>query len=409
MDQEKKTTQYPELAEETYQTGRTQPPKSHGGLIAMLVGLVILLCGLTSALSLLNIRMFWELNAPVKKSDISLSFTRDTVPAATIPEPAEASPMATPPSLQMILETMPQETPVTEPISSEGLPTEEPAPVWEKEFPLQMVSEKIAGSIARVECELEEGPRTVTGFVIAPNGYLLAESAPLAEAMSIRVHLADQRSMDAVLIGKDEQLGVAVLHVQATDLCPVSFCDTSALEAGDQVAAFPSGDVAEVVQQLPGLLQTDVSANIGEPLLNRFGQVVGISAGRMGMPQELSEALGFAIPTSALKERVEAIIREYEPEEDPSLGLIAEAIPLFYQLYYELPEGLYITSVDGASDAFLKGITTGDILISINGQSLDELSDLTDLIQDFAPGDTVSLVVYRSGERYELNIQLGEE
>lgn len=68
MDQEKKTTQYPEPEEETYQTGRTQPPKSHGGVFALLVGLVILLCGVTSALSLLNIRMFWELKTPEKKA-----------------------------------------------------------------------------------------------------------------------------------------------------------------------------------------------------------------------------------------------------------------------------------------------------------------------------------------------------
>lgn len=413
MDQEKKTTQYPESVEETYQTGRTQPPKSHGGVFALLVGLVILLCGVTSALSLLNIRMFWELKTPEKKaSEITLSFTRDTVPASTVPAPTSPEPAATPPSLQMILETMPRETLLpepTEPVLPEELPPGETVPVLETVFPLEQVSEKIAGSLASIECVREDGTRFATGIVIAPNGYLLTECAPLTDASCIRVHLADQRCMDAVLIGKDEQMGVAVLHVPATDLCPVAFCDAAALAVGDQVAAFPSGSVAEVVQQLPGLLQTNVSAAAGEPLLNCFGQVVGISAGQMGMSQELSEALGFVIPTSALKERVEAIIRDYEPEEDPSLGLIAEAIPLFYQLYYELPEGLYITSVDDASDAFLKGISTGDILLSINGQPLDELNDLTQLIQDFSPGDTVSLVVYRSGEHYELNIQLGEE
>lgn len=414
MDQENRITEYPAPTEETYQTGRTQPPKSHGGLIAMLLGLVILLCGVTSALSLMNIRMFWELKFPEQKAgEISLSFTRESEPVVSMKEPEGNTPAATAPSLQLELETVPPETlpPPAEEVrdaEEEPVPTE-PIPTQPAEFPLEQVAEKAMGAMAQVSCGTAEGSTAASGIVIAPNGYVLVESDAVNNAKTIQVQLKGREVLEAVLIGKDDKLGLAVLHVPATDLPALSFCDAEGLCEGEQLAAIPSGRLAQLMHRLPGLLQTDLSVSAGEPLLNRHGQVVGISVGNMGMPQQITDAIGFAVPSSALKESVERIIREYKPEEDPSLGVIAEAIPLFYQLYYELPDGFYITAVDDASDAFLKGITIGDILVSINGQSLDEITDLTQLLETYKPGDTVSLVVYRSGKNYELNIILGEE
>ena len=411
MEQEKITTEYPEPVEQTYQTGsHPQPPKSYGGLVAMLFGVVILLCGLTTALSVMNIRMFWELNDPVKQvSEIGLSFSRETPPVATAPVPVFREPECTPPEASLVIETMPSVAmaPPEEWEAPAEPMTLEPEVI--PEFPLEAVAQKAAASMARVEFLLPEGSRTQHATILTTNGYLLADSTFLEDAEKILVHLADQRSLEATLIGQDDRLSLAVLHVPAEDLIPATLCDGGRLADGDQVAAFPSGKVANVVQQLPGLLQTDVSVGAGEPLLNRFGQVVGVSVGPLGLSQELTESLGFAVPCTTLKETVETIIRSYEPEEDPSLGVNLEDIPLFYQLYYELPQGLYITGVDNASDAFLKGISAGDILVSINGKALESISDIPALIQEFSPGDTVNLVVYRSGEHYELNITLGEE
>lgn len=415
MDQQKKTNEYLAEAEETYQTGTTQPPKSHGGLIAMLFGLVILLCGLTTALSLMNIRMFWQLNAPEQSSkEIALSFTRDTAPAVTVPQPTPVAPAVTQPDLELVLDTVPQDI-LPEPPQESELALQEPSnqalepePVV-PEFPLEDVRSCLQPSLVKVTCTLSEETFQGTGLVLSSDGYLLTGSAGLEDTAVIQVRLANDRQLDALLIGKDELTGLAVLQVQATDLIPAAFCDSACLTEGQQIAALPSGNVSEVVHVLPGLLQTNTSTAAGEPLVNAFGQVVAVSAGSSGMPQDLSQALGFAIPSSSVKEVAERLIREYEPEEDASLGMIGQAIPLFYQLYYELPEGFYITSVDGASDAFLKGISIGDILISINGQSLESITDLSEAVGDFKPGDSVSVVVYRSGQHYELIITLGEE
>ena len=93
----------------------------------------------------------------------------------------------------------------------------------------------------------------------------------------------------------------------------------------------------------------------------------------------------------------------------PTLGLEGETLSLFYQHYYRLPEGLYITSVASDSDAAAKGIERGDILTSINGKRITTAEELSSLLYGCHVGDVVTAVVYRGGYQYELRLTVTED
>ena len=92
----------------------------------------------------------------------------------------------------------------------------------------------------------------------------------------------------------------------------------------------------------------------------------------------------------------------------PTLGLEGEALSTFYQHYYRLPAGLYITYVVPGSDAQAKGIEDGDILLSVNNQRITTMEELKAILFDREVGENVEAIIYRGGERYRVELTLGE-
>ena len=92
----------------------------------------------------------------------------------------------------------------------------------------------------------------------------------------------------------------------------------------------------------------------------------------------------------------------------PSLGVETVVLDLQDQLYFNLPNGLYITGVDEASNAWAVGIRPRDILLSVNGQGVTSQEELRIALSDFAVGDSVNVVIYRSGRQLTADILLQE-
>jgi serine protease Do len=161
------------------------------------------------------------------------------------------------------------------------------------------------------------------------------------------------------------------------------------------------------------LLQTNAalnSGNSGGPLINRYGQVIGINT--MKMSSSLSsatvEGLGFAIPSATVQEIANQLILQGYVSGRPSLGITGEAVSSFDQLYYRLPYGLQITAVADGSCAQNSGLKVGDIVLSIDGVSVTDNSSLRTILYNYEPGDEVTVVIYRSGRRYTGTIVLDE-
>ena len=223
-----------------------------------------------------------------------------------------------------------------------------------------------------------------------------------------------------------------MLYIAAKDLIAAEFGDSSALRVGDTVAAIgdPLGvdlrgtmtdgivsainrDVTLAGRTLT-LIQTNAalnSGNSGGPLINCYGQVVGINTMKIGTFANASgvEGLGFAIPSTTVKEIVDQIISQGYVSGRPTMGLKGESLSAFYQHYYRLPSGLFITELLPGSPAADAGVQPGDILMAIDGMRIYTAEDLTKTLYNYNVGDTVEAILYSGGKQKSVTLTLTED
>ena len=404
----------------TYQTGSTQPPKSHGGLIAVLLVMVIFLCGVVTIMTVMNIRLVRQLegNTPDSSSPVSFiapdSTTPSTAPEETTQEPSDISRSEDDP--QFSLHTSPT-----------GVPN-----VPQKGgLSLQEIYENTIHSVVSISCTARYGTSTGTGVILTADGYVVTNAHVIANAMAVRVTLQDKRSFDASLVGYDEVTDLAVLKISAENLSPAVLGDSAVLRVGDTVVAIgdplgialsgsmTDGIVSAINRDITvdgrtmTLIQTNAalnSGNSGGPLINCYGQVVGINTMKIGDQMSTAgvEGLGFAIPSSTVKDIVTQLISQGYVSGRPTLGIKGEGITSFYQLYFNLPNGLRITEISPDSNAAKQGVEIGDILLAINGVRVNTQEALEAVIYGCEVGDTVEVTIYRSGRQITVTLTVQE-
>ena len=408
-----------------YETGRTRPPKSHNGLIAILLVVVIFLSGLVSFLGVLNVKLFAQLKAMPQEEDKSVSFVSDQ----------EHSPLA--PELTDPTESVPAEMTLAEADPDTFLLNPSPDSVpnipQEQGMSLQAIYEKSIGSVVSISCAGygHNAGSTGTGVVMTSSGYLITNAHVVEGAREITAILSDERQFPAKLVGADAISDLAVLRIEADGLIPAEFGDSTALRVGDSVVAIgdplgielrgtmTNGIVSAINRDLNTggrtltLIQTNAalnSGNSGGPLINCYGQVIGINTLKIGVftSDSGAEGLGFAIPSTTVKEIADQLISQGYVSGRPALGITGESVSNFYQFYYNLPAGLYITDLDAESDAAAKGIEAGDILISIDQNRIYSQEQLATAISGKEVGDQVRVVIFRSGRQYTVDITLHE-
>lgn len=402
-----------------YGTGRTDPPKSRGGLVALMLILVIFLCGVITVLGILNVKLFHQLRVQEEK-ELAMSFSNaETVPEETLPPIVETEPDSArvPQGASLDLHSAP--------VGVENIPTE-------GGLSLQEIYARNIPSVVSISCTLSNGTSSGTGVVLTENGYLVTNAHVVDGAVAISVRLTDEREFTAQLVGRDEVSDLAVLRIPAEDLAPAQFGDSSTLRVGDTVVAigdplgvefrgtFTNGIISGIDRDVDvdgrtmTLIQTNAalnSGNSGGPLINCYGQVIGINTMKIGAFTDKAgvEGLGFAIPSATVKTIVDQLIAQGYVSGRPTLGITGEALSNFYQHYYRLPAGLYITKVAKGSDAAAKGIEDGDLLLSINGTPITTMEELKSAIYQYEVGQTVETVIYRAGQQYLVELTLAED
>ena len=418
---DKHTEQY-DWDDQYYGTGPTQPPPSRGGLVALMLILIIFLCGIITVLGILNVRMFQQMKLRESEKELSISFTTEptaaypTAPTVYANEPAAVSEGEDFSSMQ--LQSSPQ--------SVDNLP-------MEGGMPLQEIYSRNIGSVASISATGYNGARsTGTGVILSADGYIVTNAHVVEDSYSVSVQLSDDRVLSAAIIGSDEISDLAVLQIQAESLTPAQFGDSTQLRVGDTVVAigdplgvkfrgtYTDGIVSAINRdvEMDGrtmtLIQTNAalnSGNSGGPLINCYGQVIGINTMKIGTFTDNAgvEGLGFAIPSATVKEIVDQLIAQGYVSGRPTLGLEGESLSSFYQHYYRMPAGLYITAVDRSSDAYQKGVETGDILLYIGQQRITSPEEMKAAVMQYAVGDTVDTIIYRAGQQYQVELILSED
>ena len=407
----------------SWQTGSTQPPKDRGGTMALLLILIIFLCGIITVLGIMNVRLFTQLQSREEAStSISFSPEMHTEPAATELEVMETTPPATYPVAACSEDAAIciQETPQ----SVENIRQDQG-------LSLQTIYEINIPSVVSISCQTKNGSSTGTGVVLSKQGYLVTNAHVIEDARTVSVRLTDDRVFQASLIGADEISDLAVLYIQAEDLIPAQFGDSGSLRVGDTVTAigdplgeefrgsFTDGIISAINRDVAidgrtmNLIQTNAalnSGNSGGPLINCYGQVIGINTMKIGAFTDSAgvEGLGFAIPSATVKEIVDQIINQGYVSGRPTLGITGDALSSFYQYYYRLPAGLYITHVAEGSYAEYYGIEPGDILMALEETRITDMDTLNAFLYTHQVGDVVTAVIYRGGQQYSLELTLTE-
>lgn len=267
-----------------------------------------------------------------------------------------------------------------------------------------------------------------SGVIISENGYIITNNHVIEDASSITVTLADGTSYSAELVGKDADLDVALLKIDATGLDPAEIGDSSTAQAGDKAVVIgnPLGQLGGSVTQgiissvsrdvmIDGVshnvMQVDASINPGNSgggLFNGRGELVGIIIAKS--VDESVEGIGFAIPINDVSDILEDLMNYGYVRGKVSLGMsFVDITNAQTAMMYRVSElGCYVSSVEINSNAANAGFQSGDRITSINGTSVSSSSDIETEISKLSVGDTVEFTVERNGRTGTLSMVLEE-
>jgi serine protease Do len=270
-----------------------------------------------------------------------------------------------------------------------------------------------------------------SGIIVTADGYIITNAHVVEDARSIRVKLNGQRTeevslFDAKLIGKDSQLDLALLKIQADGLKPLQLGNSQDLKQGQLVLAFGSplgmdnsvsmGIISATERQLTEddpriFIQTDAPINPGNsggPLVDIQGRVVGINTFIISQSGG-SEGIGFAIPSNVVR-YVYASLRRDGHVHRAQIGILARTITPSLAVAFNLqPDtGVLVEDVlpDGPADK--AGVQVGDVILSIDQSSLRNVRDLALRLYEYTIGNTVELQILRDQTKLKIKVSVTE-
>jgi serine protease Do len=283
-------------------------------------------------------------------------------------------------------------------------------------------SEPAEGS---AEARRSRGRRPVlgagSGFVIDPSGIIVTNTHVVSRSSRISVTLANGTELAGRMIGSDELTDLAVIRVSpAAPLPYVSWGDSKAVEVGDWILAAgnPFGVGISVTAGIVSARGRDIGAgpfddflqidapinpgNSGGPTFNMDGQVVAVNTAIVS-PTGGSVGIGFAVP-SEIAAKIVADLREKGRIDRGWLGVSVQEVP---GNRASRGNGVSIANIDRTGPASRAGLKPGDVVLSVNGTSVDTAQGLIKAVAATPPGNSVRLTVRRGGQNIELPVIVG--
>jgi serine protease Do len=267
-----------------------------------------------------------------------------------------------------------------------------------------------------------------SGVIMTPDGYLLTNHHVVAGAAEIRISLADKRELKARIVGTDPRTDIAVLKVDEENLPVMPLGDSTKAKPGQFVLAagnpFGLGQTVTMgiisavgrgnlgIEDYEDFIQTDAAINPG----NSGGALVDINGALIGINTAIvsrsggNQGVGFAVPIKMARDVMERIIRDGKVIRGWLGVLIQPVTPAIARaMGMERPHGALVGDVTPASPAEKAGIQRGDIVLSINGESIAETRELSLKVAMMSPGTVARLRVFRERRETEISVTLGEQ
>ena len=271
-----------------------------------------------------------------------------------------------------------------------------------------------------------------SGFIISEDGYIVTNYHVINGASSVKVTLYNGDTYDATVIGGDSDYDVAVIKIDATGLSPVTLGNSEDVNVGDTVLAIgnPLGELTFSMSQgivsccdrainVDGtpfnMIQVDASINPGNsggPLVNLYGEVVGIVSAKYSSYSDTSvEGLGFAIPISDVQAIITDIIENGQVTGKAYLAIKAGTMTEQMAAQYNIgiSEGVFVYSTESGGAGERAGLQLGDVITKVNDTAITSMTDLSAAKKNYKAGDTVTLTVYRNGEYITLDLTFDEQ
>ena len=312
--------------------------------------------------------------------------------------------------------------------TSQVLETSKPVAITPATETVSQIVQNVKPSVVSIKAEGNSGSGTGSGFIYREDGYIVTNNhvaAPAINGGKLTVYLEDKTSFEAKLVGRNASYDLAVLKIDATGLKPVNIGDSSAINVGDLTVAFGSplglsGTVTSGIvsalnrpvtaggaddQSFISAIQTDAAINPGNsggPLVNGQGQVIGVNSAIATLgsgTQSGSIGLGFAIPINQAQRVISEII-ETGKSSTPIAGISIDST--FDGV------GAKIAEVVADGPAASTDLKVGDIVTKINGEAVEDSTELIVAIRRNNPGDTIVLTVKNNaGNEREVSVVLG--
>ena len=252
-----------------------------------------------------------------------------------------------------------------------------------------------------------------TGIVMTEDGYIITNAHVVDGGSSVNIVFEDDTQVRGVIIGADADTDIAVIKVDKTGLKAAEFGDSQNLKIGERVVAIGNAgglsgtctqgiisglnrDVDSSARALD-LIQTSAAINPGNsggPLVNRFGQVIGITSSKIAATDY--EGIGFAIPITEAMPIITSLIENGYVTGRAVLGVQVIELNESNGPRNGLPsKGVYIASITIGSDLLEKGVRERDVIVEANGREIVTTDDLLEELEKFSPGDTMNLGIYR--------------
>lgn len=355
------------------------------------------------------------------------------------PDPSPGAPSPPPSPTPVLPAPAPGATPATRPGHVPGLPGNPPgsfadlvrrvSPGVVNIYTATVVRERAPFDPFQLGMPRERVARSLgTGFLIDARGTILTNNHVIANAAAIRVQLADERELDARIVGRDPQTDVAVIRVEAQGTPHLPLGDSDAVRIGDWIVAIgnPFGlshtvtagilsargrtgaDVPLDPSGYYSFLQTDASINPGNsggPLLNTSGEVIGINTAINAAGQ----GIGFAIPMAMVRQILPMLLRDGRVTRS-WIGIGIAAVDEAMRTRLRLPDrhGALVANVVPGGPAVSAGIQVGDVITAFDGREIRTASELPWLASMAGVGHRATLRFFRDGRALETHVVLGQ-
>jgi len=260
-----------------------------------------------------------------------------------------------------------------------------------------------------------------SGVIVSADGYIVTNNHVIEEADAVDVTLNDKRTFAAEVVGRDPSTDIALLKIKATGLPFIKFGNSDAIRLGEWVLAvgnpfnLTSTVTAGIVSargrslglldnqyRIESFIQTDAALNQGNSggaLVNTRGDLIGITTAIIS-PSGAYAGNSFAVPSSIVM-KVYEDLKQFGEVQRGLLGVNITDVSAEIAKNENLKEikGVYLTGVveDGAAKA--AGLAEKDVIIAINGQSVETTADLQEKVNRFRPGDKVEVTYLRKGRQ----------